>query len=249
MKATIRTSTIESYRQYLEDDMFVGDDVDTMPLSAFLDYCNRPGGAKTSKGTFFHSMLERNRFESWPTGAVVNSKGYIINRPIDGSAFLKDWCAFWFSDEMVMDTSSVQPPALANEVAFSKDFTHRGVTLTVTGTVDAVEAACISDTKTTATFDYWSYAHSMQWQVYCWLTGIDSFRYDVYVVKDPLKSDPFSYRVESVNRFMMQASAITHARIEKLLAQWIDMLINHSEQFIDSDGIQKQWAIEYPLTA
>jgi hypothetical protein len=66
----------------------------------------------------------------------------------------------------------------------------------------------------------------------------------VYHVRDPLQKHPDYYRVEQLIRQQHLATDKTDEEVRGILRKWIDFILAKSDDFANSQGIERNWAIK-----
>lgn len=91
--------------------------------------------------------------------------------------------------------------------------------LTVTGQVDAIVGRTVIDHKTTGRFDPERYLDGCQWKFYLDLFGADTFRWNIFVIKE---IEPQVYRVSEPQVLVAYRYPELRADCEVLAADYLD---------------------------
>jgi hypothetical protein len=185
-------------------------------IHAFLHNVNLPARKSMDRGTAFHSMIEHA-----DAGTLLG----IYTSPNEEFEF----------DFSKLDTEIPKPSA--NEVSIAKKLIVGDTILTITGHIDAMSPGRLRDWKTTAKYDWHMYDESYQWRLYCYLTGIDEFVYDVFTI-------PTDSSMVKAHDSQTQIFTEHHIpEVKKLLADWVNF-IKQSDHILKSvPGKHQDWII------
>lgn len=234
-RLSIRSTTLNSFQDWLNDDMWVADDVDQSTVESFIQYMNRPISQKADFGTAFHDWLE---CETLAGRQIVMNHGDVVSGKCGSDTY-----SFKFIADEYKSSPLILPMMIATEVPISRSVQLDGVTVTLTGTVDAMSAGRLEDYKTTGTYSYTTYDESMQWRLYSWVTGIHDFVYHVWERKDPLGADP-AHRLTTYHDQWCRFNSADEDRLMHVVRKWVSMCKNFSGEWASSNGIEKAWCIK-----
>ena len=162
---TIRTTTIESFRQLIE-----ADDYDDKPWINEDNVINNIKGVEFSNvkadyGTFGHKVIE-------DSSKYATQTGY-------------QWKNFTFTDQQARPLlkHASEHPLWVREVPLAKLYHTPQFDLIITGTTDCIEGMQLRDTKFKfSTFEVSDFLDSFQWRAYLDMVGLDTFIYDFFRV-------------------------------------------------------------------
>lgn len=148
-----RASRLDEFRMFLSGELWNGDEYTPEEFVRKMTVFEE--SPKMAAGTAVHKVIEDARFGMLPERVEAN--GWLVHFDLD---------------------ADVAVPA-AREIALYRE--HKGIPLF--GRCDAIDATAIHDIKTTSAIDPDRYLDSYQWRAYCWMSGRQSFVYDIFRVK------------------------------------------------------------------
>lgn len=183
-----RASRLDEFRYYLSGEKFDGQEYTAEDFVKRLTV--KQESPAMAAGTAVHAVIERAAFGELPER--VSSNGWLIVFDLDGE---------------------LRMPAV-RELALFRE--HKGIPLF--GRVDAIDANAIHDTKTTSAIDIDRYMDSYQWRAYLWMSGRQSFVYDILRVK--LEEDIKVVTVVEYVRLPLTTYPALSSDVESLLEEY-----------------------------
>jgi hypothetical protein len=215
-EARVRVTTLQNYHRWMTGGMTLFNDSAPDDIYAFLENVNQPAKESMDRGTAFHEMIEFAE-----VGSVIETYRTKDDR-------------FEFDFEK-LDTSIPRPSA--NEVPISKKLLVGDTVLKVTGHIDAMSPSRLRDWKTTAKYDWHTYNESYQWRLYCYLTGIDEFVYDVFTI-------PTGSAVVKAHDRQVEIFTKYHVpEVKQLLSDWVNFVKMSDSILKEVPGKHRDWII------
>ena len=123
------------------------------------------------------------------------------------------------------------PRPSAVEVPVSRKYRMHGMDVDLRGRIDALVGLEVVDYKTgKRSPGYLDYMESWQWKAYlAMLPECDDFRYEHFVVLDPLRSAPHLYRIVRHQSIPLQRYAGMEGEVEDALREYLGLLLHFED--------------------
>lgn len=148
-----RASKLDEFRAYLSGELWNGDEYTAAEFVRRMTTFEE--SPAMAAGTAVHAIIEKAGFGDLPSRVPQN--GWLVHFDLDADV----------------------PMPSAREIPMQRE--HKGILLS--GRVDAMDANTVHDIKTTSAIDLDRYMDSYQWRAYLWMSGRQSFVYDILKVK------------------------------------------------------------------
>lgn len=195
----ISPSRVDTFAQFLTGELYSFGDRPEFSTEMFIDKLLKleTFSPKAECGTAIHKALEESTYGILPETFTVNGWTVVIPETIDFELAIPQIREVWVQG-CIVDVN-------------------------VVGRVDSINAIAVHDIKTTSKYDPEKYIDSYQWKMYCLMTGLDKFVYDVITVK---VDEVFkSVEITGYEKLELYTYPTMQAEVESIVTEYKAMLL------------------------